>query len=456
MTSTPRSTGATPIGNRSGTRPRCYNCGMEARSCPYPRRNKREEEARVQQRSEPAPTTMSALVGEDTIDQLKKRLEKLETKLETKLKQSDCTGVLNTVDAEPGGGDSLLGPNTTAEIYVNSVPTQVLVDTGSPATIASLEFVLEIFFKEGKESQTPLQWREDTEKRFQRPSVLLKAYSGHQLDMMPQVCLKLSHGNQTLEATVLVQDNAPNTLLLGTDLQSKLGFALVADTGTKLTDLLTGTECQTDLSELEEPHAEGSKTLIPSQQEQFAADEPETADPRLGQSELVQIAYNPAEEDSGGGDAQEESLTTCKGTPPVAWANTERVLDPPKEPSYQEALLLTCDRSDSEEIRHIANLDPEIGQHHQERSHSFVLDQQQSTETRTPLVLEPRPMEDHLADRVTCSAEGEVHVVGQVESEKPHIIGCGEIVDVRPCSSSSDSEHNEPRREAGVVCLLRP
>ena len=145
-----------------------------------------------------------------------------------------------------------------------------------------------------------------------------------------------------------------------------------------------------------------------------------------------------------------------EGTPPVAWANTERVLDPPKEPSYQEALLLTCDRNDSEEIRQIANLDPEIGQHHQERSHSPVLAQPQSTETRTPLVLEPRPMEeDHQADRVTCSAGGEVHVVGQVESAKPHIIGCGVIVDVRPCSSSSDSEHNEPRREAGVVRLLK-
>ena len=58
---------------------------------------------------------------------------------------------------------------------------------------------------------------------------------------------------------------------------TKLGFALAADTGTKLTDLLTGAECQTGLSELEEPHAEGSKTQMPSQQEQFAVDEPETA-----------------------------------------------------------------------------------------------------------------------------------------------------------------------------------
>ena len=166
MPSTPRSTGATPIGNRSGTRPRCYNCGMEghiARSCPYPRKNKREEEAQVQQRSEPSPTTMSALVGEDndaTIDQLKKRLEKLETKLETKLKQSDCTGVLNTVAAEPGGGDNGLDPTTTAEICVNGVPTRALVDTGSPATIASLEFVLEILQREeGKSDSSAVERR---------------------------------------------------------------------------------------------------------------------------------------------------------------------------------------------------------------------------------------------------------------------------------------------------------
>ena len=216
------------------------------------------------------------------------------------------------------------------------VPTQALVDTGSPATIASLEFVLDNFFSERKESQIPAQWREDTEKRFRRPSVLVKAYSGHQLDIMAQ----LSHGNQMLEPTVLVQD-APNTLFLGTDLQSKLGFALVADTGTKLTDLLTGAECQTDLSELEEPHAEGSKTQMPSQQEEFVADEPETVDPSLGRSELVEIADNPAEKDSGGGDAQEESLTTCEGTPPVAWASAKRVLDPPKEPSYPDTLQLT-------------------------------------------------------------------------------------------------------------------
>jgi len=42
---------------------------------------------------------------------------------------------------------------------------------------------------------------------------------------------------------VLVQEGAPHDLLLGTDLQPKLSFALVVAEGTKLTDLITGEEC---------------------------------------------------------------------------------------------------------------------------------------------------------------------------------------------------------------------
>ena len=46
-----------------------------------------------------------------------------------------------------------------------------------------------------------------------------------------------------MKATVLVQEGAPTKLLLGTDLQSQLGFSLLAETGTTLTDLLTGEVC---------------------------------------------------------------------------------------------------------------------------------------------------------------------------------------------------------------------
>ena len=73
--------------------------------------------------------------------------------------------------------------------------------------------------------------------------------------------------------------------------------------------------------------------------------------------------------------------------------------------SYQEALLLTRNRSDIEEMRQIDNPDLEVGLHHQKRAHPPVLDQRRSTETWTHLVLEPSSMEeDQQVDRVPSSA----------------------------------------------------
>ena len=63
------------------------------------------------------------------------------------------------------------------------------------------------------------------------------------MNILSQVTLRLTHGSKTVEAVVLVQEGAPHELLLGTDLQSKLGFILVAEEETKLIDLLTGEDC---------------------------------------------------------------------------------------------------------------------------------------------------------------------------------------------------------------------
>ena len=130
--------------------------------------------------------------------------------------------------------DSRLGPSVTTKVFVNGVPTQALIDTGSPATVVSLQFVLDIFVKQKEDDKTPTQWREETFKRFSSPSVLLKAYSGHKLNILSQVTLRLTHGSKTVEAVVRVQEGATHELLLGTDLQSKLGFILVAEEGGRL------------------------------------------------------------------------------------------------------------------------------------------------------------------------------------------------------------------------------
>ena len=239
--------------------PKCYACGMEghiSRSCPYPK-EKQGSESKGRRTGVPH-NTISALVGEndaeDRMSELTRRLEKMEKKFAPE------TATLNTMTAESGGNK--LGPSVTARVYVNGQPTQALIDTGSPATVVSLDFVLATFAKGKKNEQTPSEWKEEVQEKFSLPSVTLKAYSGHQLDIQYQVCVELTHGDQTLDTVVLVQGGAPHDLLLGTDLQPKLGFALVATDGNKLTDLLTGKEhsCSThhnSCGNRSRPHKEG-------------------------------------------------------------------------------------------------------------------------------------------------------------------------------------------------------
>ena len=260
---TPPATSSTPVstttsqdhpsgGTRSGAKTKCFNCGLDghiARNCPYAKRSKRgEEEARGPRRQEPQPaattsSTMGALSGEDedTRTQLEKLGQRLK-ELEKKFDQEGRTRVLNTVAAEGDSEDSRLGPSVMARVNVNGVPTLALIDTGSPATVVSLEFLLDVFVGQKTEQQTPVDWRVETFKKFSPPTVLQRAYSGHTLDIVAQVGLTLSYGNRTVDATVLVQEGAPHDLLLGTDLQPKLGFAMVVETEGKVTDLLTGGE----------------------------------------------------------------------------------------------------------------------------------------------------------------------------------------------------------------------
>ena len=124
------------------------------------------------------------------------------------------------------------------KVLVNGIPTQALINSGSPATVVSLEFVIYVFVKEKEEHKTPAQ---ETFEKFHPPSVLLKAYRGHKLNILSQVSSRLTRRSWTVEAVVLVQEGALHELLLGTDLQSKLGFALVAEE-MKLVDLLNGQE----------------------------------------------------------------------------------------------------------------------------------------------------------------------------------------------------------------------
>ena len=159
----------------------------------------------------------------------------------------DSSDVLCTMSGDEKGSENRLGPSVLAEIHVNGVPTTALIDTGSPATIISLDYVLSLMRGEREEGQSPEKWRAATLKRFAPPEVSLKNYGGHPLNILSQTKLHLTQGKHAIEATVLVQKGAPNNLLVGTDVQSLLGFTLVMETTGRVMDLLTGGELDLQL-----------------------------------------------------------------------------------------------------------------------------------------------------------------------------------------------------------------
>ena len=110
---------------------------------------------------------------------------------------------------------------------MNGVKTVALVDTGSPATIISLDYVMKILASHRLYSVLLEQWRKQTLQKFSPPDVALKSHGGHSMDLVSQILLRLALGKKQVETVVLLQKGAPNDLLLGTDTQPRFGIALV-------------------------------------------------------------------------------------------------------------------------------------------------------------------------------------------------------------------------------------
>ena len=172
--------------NRSGKlgSKKCYNCGLEghmARACPYPK-STREQEAHGKRRMGNVtledPREESVTVSrKEKITELRKELQKAELAAAIE----EASGVLSVVEPMTTKPKTKLGPTLFASVTVNGVPTEALVDTGSPATIISLEFVLKVLANGRTPNQTVQEWKETTHKKFVSLKVLLRNYRGHPL-----------------------------------------------------------------------------------------------------------------------------------------------------------------------------------------------------------------------------------------------------------------------------------
>ena len=137
------------------------------------------------------------------------------------------TATLHTLS--PKEPATQLGPVPTAEVELEGEKIEALLDTGSPATIVSFEYLLQVLAKRRPPNQSPEEWQKQVKKRLEPTSVALRNYGGGQLPVVRQIRATLSRAGRKVEAVVQVQKDAPAKLLLGTDLLAGLSFAFVSN-----------------------------------------------------------------------------------------------------------------------------------------------------------------------------------------------------------------------------------
>lgn len=191
------------------------------------------ERRRSQGRPPQTSTQMAAVVSsvEECIASLKSQLQ--EAKKEATLNKIVAT--MHGLQADQP--KPTLGPILMAPVSVDGLTRNALVDTGSPCTIASLDFAMDILKLTRLFFQSPAEWKEAAKIRLEPPTVPLKSYDGHEINMIGQMSVNLATPGHSITAVIQVQKGAPVQLLLGTDLQASLGFSLIKSTGDVTVDL---------------------------------------------------------------------------------------------------------------------------------------------------------------------------------------------------------------------------
>ena len=137
-----------------------------------------------------------------------------------------ASAILNTLTTgEPERGLSL-GPKLRTGLLVNGMPATALVDTGSPITILSLSYLLQVWWTQRDKTLPRWKWKEEVIGKLADPTITLKAYNGTPLNVLAEVNVILEKGSHRCEATVMVQEDAPQDVLLGTHCLSQLGIQL--------------------------------------------------------------------------------------------------------------------------------------------------------------------------------------------------------------------------------------
>ena len=123
-----------------------------------------------------------------------------------------------------------LGPVLTSIVEVEGEPVEALLDTGSPAKIISLEWLLQWLAKQHRKDQSPNEWKAEVENRLEPTTMVLQNYSGDRLQVVRQIKVYLARLGFVVDTPIQVQRAAPAKLLIGTDVLPELGYLFVQST----------------------------------------------------------------------------------------------------------------------------------------------------------------------------------------------------------------------------------
>ena len=131
-----------------------------------------------------------------------------------------------TEENNSGGGLAVKpGPRVTTTVEVNGVECAAVVDTGSPVTIVSEECLLKVW-KMMKPDLTNEERQEDVISNCRPATVTLRTYTDARVPNVAEIEVELKNRLKVMKTVLIVQKDAPQELLLGTDTLRSLGFSM--------------------------------------------------------------------------------------------------------------------------------------------------------------------------------------------------------------------------------------
>lgn len=133
---------------------------------------------------------------------------------------------LKTLGAESLRRASERGPRITAAVTVNGVECPALLDTGSPVTVISLDYLVKVQ-QQNHPNLTEEEARREVTTTLVKPTTVVRTYDDTVVSVAGVVKLQLSCRTGAAVVPVLVQRGAPQDLLLGTNAMLPLGIYVV-------------------------------------------------------------------------------------------------------------------------------------------------------------------------------------------------------------------------------------